>query len=102
MIRMTYEKKNGDIITRTIGTYSPYKIGDTNSYGWKVTDISYLYNKKWYSKSEYDRIIDKRLYKSRLRIKVEKAFRELYSRMSHIIVLLVILRVYELLMYKSV
>ena len=102
MIRMTYQKRNGDVITRTIGTFSPYKIGDVNSYGWKVTDIKYKYNDKWYSKSEYDKLLDKRCYKSKLRIKVEQTFRSLYNQMSHIIVLLVLLRVYELMMYRNV
>lgn len=96
MIQMTYEKRNGDLIQRTIGGYSPYRVGDTNSYGWKVTDIKYLYNKKWYSKSEYDKLVDKNISKSRLRIKVRNTFRNLYNQLSHIILILVLLRVYEI------
>lgn len=90
------------MIQRTLGGYSPYRIGDVNSYGWKVTDIKYLYEKKWLTRSEYDRLVNKRYYKSQLRIKIQKKFRELYNQVSHIIVLLVLLRVYELLVYKSV
>lgn len=102
MIRVTYTKKDGEMIQRTIGGYSPYRIGDVNSYGWKVTDIKYLYEKKWLSGREYDRIMNKRFHKSQMKIKIERKFRELYNHLSHIIVLLVLLRVYELIVYKNV
>ena len=102
MIQVTYQKRNGDMIRRTIGGYTPYRVGDTNSYGWVVTDIKYKYNDKWLTRSEYDKKINKHCYKSRLRISIEKKFRAAYNQLSHIIVLLVLLRVYELVVYKSV
>ena len=102
MIRVTYTKKDGELIQRTIRGYSPYRIGDVNSYGWKVTEIKYLYNNKWLSSRDYDRVMNKRYCRSNLRLRIERKFRELYNNVSYIIVLIVLLRVYELLVYKNV
>ena len=42
----------------------PYKIGETTSMGWKVLDIEYEYNNKYYPEYKYDMLIqkDKELY----------------------------------------
>lgn len=53
MLQITYQKKDGDIIQRYRNTELPYKIGDTTSMGWKVLNIEYEYNNKYYSKRDY-------------------------------------------------
>lgn len=37
----------------------PYKIGDTTSMCWKVLNIEYEYNNKYYSENEYNKLIQK-------------------------------------------
>mgnify|MGYP006923307162 CR=1 FL=1 len=59
MIQMTYQKANGEIIQRIVNTYTPYNIGDTTSMGWYVKDKRYRYKNKYYSRADYDTLIDK-------------------------------------------
>ena len=40
-------------------TMLPYKIGETTSMGWKVLNIEYEYNNKYYSYYEYNMMIHK-------------------------------------------
>ena len=58
-MRITYQKKDGCIIQRFRSTMLPYKIGDTTSMCWKVLNIEYEYNNKYYSENEYNRLIQK-------------------------------------------
>jgi len=58
-MQITYQKNNGCIMQKYRNTPLPYKIGDRTSMGWKVLNIEYLYNNKYYSKHEYDSIICK-------------------------------------------
>lgn len=59
MLQITYQKRNGNIIKRLRKTLLPYKIGETTSMGWKVLNIEYEYNNKYYTHSEYNRLIYK-------------------------------------------
>lgn len=56
---ITYQKNNGNIIYRERKTPLQYKIGDITSMGWKVLNIEYKYNDKFYSKYEYNLLIKK-------------------------------------------
>lgn len=58
MIRITYQKRNGDIIKREVSCITTHKIGETTSMGWKILNIQYKYNGKWYSSSDYDKKVD--------------------------------------------
>lgn len=59
MVRVTYQKSNGCVIQRIRNTMLPYKIGDTTSMGWKVLNIEYKYNNKYYSIHKYNTMIQK-------------------------------------------
>lgn len=97
MIQMTYKNKKGEIIRRTINTGSPYKIGDTNSFGWTVLDIKYLYKGKYYSKKDYDSIVDSHYNKMRRRTKIRSFISRLYSSMVYLVELMIAVRVFEII-----
>lgn len=97
MIQITYQKRDGSIFYRIRNTLLPYKIGDTTSMGWKVINIEYKYNNKYYKEYEYNRII----YKNKQRyfkIKKIKEFfiRQLISLLNYILGLIII----YLIIYK--
>lgn len=58
-MQITYQKSNGNIIQRLRKSELPYKIGDTTSMGWKVLNIEYQHNNNYYSKNEYNSLIQK-------------------------------------------
>jgi hypothetical protein len=93
-MRMIYEKKNGDILQRTV-TNSPYKIGDVNAYGWKVIDIKYLYKDKYYSSSEYDNLMRKSWSKDRKISELKRKLTSVYKELIYIVMILILLRLYE-------
>lgn len=59
-MQITYQKKDGSVMQRFRNTILPYKIGDTTSMGWKVLNIEYEYNNKYYPEYKYNIIIQKR------------------------------------------
>jgi hypothetical protein len=58
-MQITYQKNNGCIIYRKRNTPLQYKIGDTTSMGWKVLNIEYEYNNKFYSEYNYNMLLNK-------------------------------------------
>lgn len=59
MLQITYQKGNGSIIHRYRNTLPPYKIGDITSMGWKLLNVEYEYENKYYTKNEFNMIIQK-------------------------------------------
>lgn len=59
MLQITYQKRDGCIFQRHRKTMIPYKIGDNTSMNWKVLNIEYEYNNKYYSEQEYYSLIKK-------------------------------------------
>ena len=59
MMQVTYQKSDGSIIKRLRNTTLPYKIGDITSMGWKVLNIEYKYNNKFYPEYQYNILIQK-------------------------------------------
>ena len=57
MMQITYQKSNGCIIQRQRNTTLPYKIGETTSMGWKVLNIEYEYNNKFYPEYKYNMLM---------------------------------------------
>lgn len=57
MLQITYQKKDGCIFQRYRNTMIPYKIGDTTSMGWKVLNVEYEYENKYYPEQEYYTLI---------------------------------------------
>lgn len=74
MLQITYQKNDGCIFQRHRKTMIPYKIGDNTSMNWKVLNIEYEYNNKYYSEQEYYSLIHKN---KQTRIKSREK-RELY------------------------
>lgn len=62
-MQITYQKRDGSIIQKYRSTLLPYKIGDTTSMNWKVLNIEYQYNDKYYSEHEYNKLIHQRKQK---------------------------------------
>lgn len=60
MIQITYQKRDGSIMQKLRKTMLPYSIGDTTSMGWKILNIEYEYNNKYYSYYQYNMLIHKR------------------------------------------
>ena len=58
MFLIVYQKRNGELIYRTRNSL-PGKIGDITSMGWLIKDINYLYHGKYYSASDYNRLMNK-------------------------------------------
>ena len=98
MVQVTYVKRNGDILRRTIEGYTPYRIGDINSYGWKVTDVKYKWkDNKYYSRSEYDRLVNKSISLNRKIIKYKRTIERVYKELAYILYLLIIARVFQVI-----
>jgi hypothetical protein len=57
LIQVTYQKKDGTILNRIRNTALDYKIGDITSMGWKILNIEYNYNGKYYSKYDYEKMM---------------------------------------------
>lgn len=73
MIQITYQKRDGSIMQRIRNTTLPYKIGEITSMGWKVLNIEYEYNNKYYSYYEYNKLI----HRNKQRYMKKKQFKEL-------------------------
>lgn len=58
MYLITYQKRNGELIYRERMSL-PGRIGDTTSMGWLIQDINYFYNGKYYSNSDYNKLMNK-------------------------------------------
>lgn len=95
MIQMTYRNKQGETIRRTISTGSPYKVGDTNSFGWTVTDIKYKYGEKYYHREEYDSLVNRSIARMRTRMRIRSKIGKLYSNLVYLVELMIAVKVLE-------
>lgn len=75
-MQITYQKRDGCIFQRYRNSMIPYKIGDTTSMGWKVLNIEYEYNNKYYTQSEFNKLV----HKSRENSLKKKEKKELFIR----------------------
>lgn len=71
-MQITYQKRDGSIIQKFRKTMLPYQIGDETGMGWKVLNIEYEYNNKYYPKYQYESLMQKRLQ----RLYQKKHFKE--------------------------
>lgn len=100
MIQMTYQKKNGQIIKRTITGFSPYRVGDINSYGWEVIDIKHFYKGKWYSKRDFEIMISKNQDNFRKKIKMRNFISNLYKNVGYFLELMIMLKIFDVVSNK--
>lgn len=96
MIQITYQKRDGSIIQRFRKTTLPYKIGEETSMGWKVLNIEYEYNDKYYPYYEYNMLIHKR----KQRYLIKKRIKEICLK--NIITLLYYILGYIILYYMKI
>ena len=96
MIQITYQKRDGSIFQRFRNTTLPYKIGDETSMGWKVLNIEYEYNNKYYSYYQYNMLINKR----KQRYLIKKRIKEICLK--NIITLLYYILGYIILYYIKI
>lgn len=91
MMQITYQKQNGCILKRLRTTELPYKIGEITSMGWKVLNIEYEYNNKFYSEYNYNKLLNKAKKASIKRKKtIELCTREFKTFLYYFIAVLVI------------
>lgn len=91
MIQITYQKRNGNILYRLRKTMLPYRVGDTTSMGWKVLNIEYEYNQKFYTYYEYNKIIHKKKQKYLKRKQLENLCLKAITLLYYIIMIIIIL-----------
>jgi hypothetical protein len=72
VLQVTYQKRNGVIFKRLRDTTPPYRVGEETSMGWKVLNIEYEYNNKFYPGYEYYKLIDKHKQKIIKRIQLKR------------------------------
>lgn len=91
MIRMTYKKKNGEIVQR-ISLCTQYKIGDKNSWGWLVINKEYWYNNGYHVLEEYDRLREKDWKKDKQIRNIKKFISNMYKTISNYVVLVIVVK----------
>lgn len=102
MIRITYKKKNGEIIERYLNTgYTLHRVGDTNRYDWEIIDIKYKYKNKYYTLSDYDRIITKKWNKDKKRYQMNNKIKIFYQNVNHMMSFLILLRIFTIITNKA-
>lgn len=94
-MKITYQKRNGEIIERTRTTGLPYRIGDTTSMGWKVLDIQYLYNGKYYHSGEYEEKVNKAFERERKKTQFKRTAYKIYRELIYAMGLLILIRTFE-------
>ena len=97
MTQVIYQKANGDIIKRKMITYHTYRVGDVNSYGWKVIEVLYNYKGKYYSKNDYDSILYRKRKKDKLITSIKRNIIKIYNNLIYPIALLIMIRLLEVL-----
>ena len=100
MIQITYQKRNGEIFNRIRNTYFEHRVGDTTSMGWKVLDIKYNYNGRYYNKFDYDRLITIKWNKEKKIYKFKKDLTYFYKNINHLLIFLIIFRIFEQIILK--
>lgn len=94
MIQMIYQKANGEIIERIRSTYSPYRIGDRTSMGWRVLSIKYFYKGKYYDRVDFDKLVDRDWNKHKKINLIKKKISSLYHNLSYFFILLILMKTY--------
>ena len=99
MVRMTYQKSSGEVVIKE-SFQSQYKIGDENSYGWKVINKEHLWKGKYYPYTEFDRLLDNAIKRDRFFSQLKKRLYSFYRELGYSVFLLILLRVFESLLKK--
>lgn len=92
MIKVTYQNKKGEIIEKYRQVYTTHTIGETTCWGWKVLDIKYSYNGKYYSMYDYDKIISKKIKREEKIYFFKKEVIKFNRQLINAVVLLLLIR----------
>ena len=91
MMQITYQKKDGSIMKRYRNTILPYNIGETTSMGWKVLNIEYKYNDKFYNQYDYCILVKKSKEKYlKRKKKIESIVQEIKKILYYFIAVIII------------
>lgn len=101
-MKITYQKENGEVFDRMRNTYFQYRVGDTTPIGWKVLDIQYKYKDKYYSKTDYDDLVDKRYTLEKRLFKAKQQVKYLHKNVNHILVFIILLRSFEIMITGAI
>ena len=99
MMKITYQKANGETFERIRNSYCQYKVGDITSIGWRVLDIKYNFKNKYYSKGDYDDLVNKSINRYKKIDKIKKTFYNIYKESAYCMILLITFRTFEI-MYR--
>lgn len=94
---ITYKKRNGEVFQRIRNTYPGYRVGDVTSMGWTVLDIQYKWKNKYYTSTEYDKLINKSIKQEQKIRRIKKLILQIYHNLSYTLILLILLRTFELM-----
>lgn len=93
MKEVTFLKKNGDVIKRYMYCSTlPYRKGYINAYGWKVVDIKYCYNGKYYPIEKYERLQNNRYNRGRFYYNLKSKITKGTYNVCWLLILLIISR----------
>lgn len=97
MIQITYQKNDGCIFQKHRNTILPYKIGDTTSMGWKVLNIEYEYNNKYYPEYEYNVLVYKNRQISNKKKQIIELCKKEIKNFSYCIVVVLVINFLKIL-----
>lgn len=100
MIRITYQKRNGEIIDRDISGMCLHKIGEETSMGWKVIDIKHMYKGKYYPSHEYDNLINRDWNRIKMFSSLKRRFKSLYTDTTFLLFLFILLKEIRYVIYN--
>ena len=67
MYKIIYQKKNGQLLERIRVTLPQTGLNQETSMGWKIMDILYQYENNYYTKSDYRKLINKKIKRNQLK-----------------------------------
>lgn len=94
-MRITYKKKNGDIIQKIVGGYSTYRIGAVNSFGWTVENIEHLYKGKYYTEKEFRKRLSKDFNNQRKLVQIKSRLYKFYRELAYFLLLMILFKIFE-------
>lgn len=95
MIRITYQKRNGDIIERDITGFTTHRVGEVTSMGWKIIDIKHKYKGKYYSLNKYDKIVQRQWNIEKKLIDLKRKIYTIFKEISNLIVIIFLFKYFK-------
>lgn len=92
---ITYQKRNGETIERKRATGIRYKVGEYTSMGWKVLDIKYGLNGKYYPLEIYNDLVERNWIRSKKRVQFKRNIVLIYNNINHILLFIILAKLLE-------